>query len=1081
MFRRFQRIGTSAARTRTSRRPAVSQRALTFERLEGRWMLAASSYTWQNVAIGAGGFVDGIFYDPHQQNVIYARTDIGGLYKTTNDGQSWTQLLDFVGNSTSTSGNGTQQQLIGVLSFAIDPQNSNNLYADVGEYNSANGAVFYSTNGGLTWGQTNLSFYVGGNSNGRADGEQIAVDPNNSNIVYLGSNNAGLWKSTDAGHSFTRISTSVFTPASTNFALFDPASGTPGNASQTIYVGINSTSSGTNLYVTTNGGISWAQVTGSGTLPSGWMPGHAVLSGGNLFLGYANGQLPNTQSSAGGVFRYTPNTGVWANISPLAGGNFGYNGVAADPQNPNTVIVATFDHYSGPDQIWRTVNANAATPSWTSIYNYSTSQNFGFNGFNTTRNNSSAPWTGPFGDGIGNWADAIAINPFNSNQLMYGTGQGIWATDNASNNGTNTQLTAPGSWYFPDYGIEFTSALSLAAAPSGTPLFSTEGDINGFAHTTLTSSPANGAIVPTTAVIGSNVLGTMTSIDFAGTNPNAVAAVGSVGTNDGVYSTDDGVTWTAFGSKPSGASGGSVAVTSIGGASMTIVWTPSGAAPSYSTNNGTSWTTSGGSPSTGGTVIADRINPNDFYYYAGSRVYFSNNAGVSFTLQTSIAPSGGKLAVNPFVSGDLWIAASGGLYHSTNFGAAFSQVPSNLTSTNRVLALGAPAPGQTKPTIYVFGTLNNFLGIYRSDDGGSSWTVINDVNHQWGGLIQSMAADPNVFGRVYLAVNGRGVIMGNPANVLPANWIDADIGTPGNPGWATNSVTLSNGTVANQWTVNGGGAGLTGATFSVGLLSSSTKADGQRIATVVTTAPNGLHVGDQVTISGATPIAYNGTFVISSIVNATSFNYVVTPGLSAASGTITAATHDQFSFVYMPVSGDQSIVAQLTSLNNAGTGLPQAGVMFRAGSNAGDVFVALVQNTGSQLIFEYRSTSGGLINSTSLGNVPVGAEYVRLLRSGVNFSGYYSIDGVNWTQLGATIAVASMPTTALIGLAVTANYNPQLSSASFANVAVVASPTFLKGDINIDGHRDAGDIVPLMQALTDLMLIKAATICRRLI
>ena len=467
-------------------------------------------------------------------------------------------------------------------------------------------------------------------------------------------------------------------------------------------------------------------------------------------------------------------------------------------------------------------------------------------------------------------------------------------------------------------------------------------------------------------------------------------------------------------------------------------------------------------------MIADRVNPNDFYYYAGSRVYFSNNSGVSFTLQTSNAPSGGKLAVNPFVSGDLWIAASGGIYNSTNFGAAFSQVPSNLTSTNRVLALGAPAPGQTKPAIYVFGTVNNFLGIYRSDDGGSTWTVINDVNHQWGGLIQSMAADPNVFGRVYLAVNGRGVIMGNPANVLPANWIDADIGTPGNPGWANNSVTLSNGAVINQWTVNGGGAGLTGAAFSVSSLSSSTKADGQRIATVVTTAANGLHVGDQVTISGATPLAYNGTFAVSSIVNATSFNYVVTPGLAAASGTITAATHDQFNFVYTSVPGDQSIVAQLTSLNNAGTGSPQAGVMFRAGSNAGDVFVAVVQNTGGQLIFEYRTTSGGLINSTSLGNVPVGAEYVRLLRSGVNLSGYYSTDGVNWTQLGSTIAVASMPTTSLIGLAVTANYNPQLSSANFAKVAVVASSTFLKGDINIDGYRDAGDIVPLLQALTDL-------------
>src|SRR5262249_18296188 len=150
------------------------------------------------------------------------------------------QLLDFVGNSTGSSGNGTQFQLLGVLAFAIDPQNSNNIYADVGEYNSANGAVFYSTDGGQNWGKTNLSFYVGGNSNGRGDGEQIQVDPNNSNIVFLGSNNAGLWKSTDAGHSFTKISggtSGLSTNISSTFVLFDPSSGTPGNPSQTIYLG----------------------------------------------------------------------------------------------------------------------------------------------------------------------------------------------------------------------------------------------------------------------------------------------------------------------------------------------------------------------------------------------------------------------------------------------------------------------------------------------------------------------------------------------------------------------------------------------------------------------------------------------------------------------------------------------------------------------------------------------------------------------------------------------------------------------------------------------------------------------------
>ncbi len=351
------------------------------EPLERRLLLSAASYIWQNVNIGAGGFVDGIFYSPTQQNVIYARTDIGGLYKTTNDGTTWQELLDFVGNNAATSGNGTQQQEIGVLSFAIDPENPNNLFADVGQYSGTDGDVLYSTNAGATWNATPLSFYVGGNSNGRGDGEQIAVDPNDSNIIFLGSNTNGLWESTNAGQSFTQItggSTGLTSTMSTTFVLFDPTSGTPGSPSQRIYLGIDSTgsSSGTNLYLSTNGGSIWTKTTGTGTLPSKWIPGHAVLSGGYLYLGYANAEAPTGSITTGGVFRYTPGTsatnGAWANISPQTPGgsnpSFGYDAVAADPENPNTVVVTSFDRYSGPDQIWRTTNANAATPTWTALY-----------------------------------------------------------------------------------------------------------------------------------------------------------------------------------------------------------------------------------------------------------------------------------------------------------------------------------------------------------------------------------------------------------------------------------------------------------------------------------------------------------------------------------------------------------------------------------------------------------------------------------------------------------------------------------------------------------------------------------------
>ncbi len=254
-------------------------------------------------------------------------------------------------------------------------------------------------------------------------------------------------------------------------------------------------------------------------------------------------RMPRRQTAAspnGGVYRYTPSTGAWANISPKAtGGSFGYDAVAADPNNPNTIVVTSFDYYSGPDQIWRTVNANATTPTWTEIYDFSQQQNFGYGAYNTTRDSSNAPYAAGSGDGISNWAATVAINPFNSNQLMYGTGQGIWATDNVSNNGTNTKLTSPNSWYFPDDGIEFTAVGSVATALSGVPLFSAMGDIFGFAHTTLTTSPAQGAA------------SSLSSANYVDAANGVIAIVGNPSSGHfGAYSTNDGATFQIFPTSP---------------------------------------------------------------------------------------------------------------------------------------------------------------------------------------------------------------------------------------------------------------------------------------------------------------------------------------------------------------------------------------------------------------------------------------------------------------------------------------------------------------------------------------------------
>jgi xyloglucan-specific exo-beta-1,4-glucanase len=1038
------------------------------ESLETRLYLTVAAYSWQNANIGAGGFVDGIYYDPNNQNTLYARTDIGGLYKSTNDGATWSELLDFVGNGGSANnynGFSTNPQDIGVLSFAMDPQNSNYLYADVGEYNTTDGMILYSRNGGQTWNSYSLPFYVGGNSNGRGDGEQLQVDPNDENILFLGTNDDGLWYCTNAtsttGLSFSQVS-SFSASVSTTFVLFDGATGSKGNPTPTIFVGVNSTSAGTNLYETTYGGTSWTQVTGSGSLPSGYLPGHGVISNGNLFLGYANDEAPEGSITDGGVYRYSVSSNAWTNISPLAtSGAFGYDSVAVDPSNPKIVVVASFDYNSGPDQMWRTIDANDASPIWTEVYDYSTAQNYGYNGFDNTRNTTNAPWVAAYGDGVGNWVATIAINPFNSNQLMYGTGGGIYATNNISNGGANTQLTGANSWYFPDTGIEFTDLAGLAAPTSGVPLYSAMADIGGFAHSTLNYSPQQGSVYDN---------GSGNSTDYAGENPSDAVIVGEMGTTNGLYTTNDGASFDAFSTSPGGSADGTVAISANG---STIVWAPAGEGAYFSTNDGANWTLAtlgaGGTLPTGGVIVSDKVNPNYFYYWTENSddnswtLYISSDGGQQFTLSTlgSIATGNVTLAASPYVAGQLWMGGWNGIYKIVLTNLSNGNGPTqNITQVansavnvySNDLALGAPAPGTTTPAIYIYGTTpsSSFVGVWRSDDGGTSWLQLNSTNQQWGGLIQAVAADPNVFGRVYIGVNGRGILVGNPTTSLPANWIDTDINDPGNPGWATSSLALSTGAVVNEWSIVGGGAGYSASPISISSLSVTND-----VATAISTVANGFQVGQLVTIAGASNSTFDGTFAITTLANspasysagipsATEFTFALSAPNSTATGTITATLDDQFNYAYQSVAGNDTLSAELTGLTNAdGNGdLSQAGVMYRASTNADDPFIELAQNSVGNLVLEYRTTIGGSVTTRSvLSGISVGSEYVEIIRNSSNFTARYSSSGTSWTTAG-TVTIAAIPTTANLGLASTASYNPQLADATFTNVAITAPQGF---------------------------------------
>ena len=166
----------------------------------------------------------------------------------------------------------------------------------------------------------------------------------------------------------------------------------------------------------------------------------------------------------------------------------------------------------------------------------------------------------------------------------------------------------------------------------------------------------------------------------------------------------------------------------------------------------------------------------------------------------------------------------------------------------------------------------------------------------------------------------------------------------------------------------------------------------------------------------------------------------VTGGASASNGvfSVTGAgadiwgTADAFRFASLPVSGNGTVIARVTSVP-AIDPWSKAGVMVRGSLAASAVNAFMAVTPGNGVTWQYRSSNGG--NSSNLATPGLTAPYwVKLVRAGNTFTGYSSPDGVTWSQLGT--ATFTMASTAYVGLAVTSHNSASLCAATFDNVAV---------------------------------------------
>ena len=692
---------------------------------------SAGQNAWANVTIGAGGFITGVVYNPTQPGLAYLRTDIGGLYRWNAAARTWTPLLDF-----TTFQNENE---LGVDSVATDPIHPNRVWAAVGEYayswnDGAPSAILSSDDYGKTWQSHAVPFEIGSNDQGRDSGERLVVDPNDDNVLYYGTEDDGLWKSANGGESWAKDT--LFPDAGSDsaaglqFVTFDQTEKHLGTPTQRIVVGDADTDS---LYETTDGGTSWSKVTtGPGTVPIKAQ----FSSDGDLYVVYDQYTGPYYMG-VGKLYKFAPD-GTATDITPEGDENtWGYDGLALDPNNPDTVYVSTNDRWSPVDTVYRSTDGGS---TWSDV------------SASTSLNISSEPYlawgaTPKFGW----WIGTIAVDPFDSNHVVYGTGATLYGTYNmgAISSGGTVDFSSSAS-----KGIEETSVTGLLVpnGPSDCKLISALRDLGGFCHTSLTRSP-------TDTFDAAYSTGTGIAQDASG---NLIAFVGesSASTPAGQYSTDGGKTWTQFATTPSTMTygEGEVAVAADGGS---IVWDPAdGSNAVYTTDKGATWTAVTGLP-TGITPVADPVNPDDYYAIDSSTgvLYRSTDGGETFSQAATglTAASNDQLLTMPGHVGELYFAAqTGGLWHSTDGGTTWTQVEPSQVTASYTVGEGAAAPGSRFETLYMVGTVNGVTGFYMSTNAGAAWTKINS-NQQNFGWIPTIVGDPNHFGRVYLGTNGRGV------------------------------------------------------------------------------------------------------------------------------------------------------------------------------------------------------------------------------------------------------------------------------------------------------------------------------------
>ena len=749
----------------------------------------SATYSWQPIRIGAGGFACGIVVHPLDANARYLNDDTGQTYRWDTSKSEWLPMI--VRNDDGTgfpASIGTVARGAMTMGLAVDPANLKTVYLytmldgiGFNVYKSVDAGVHFTAGNLLTTpAKDDAQVY-----NMRWTTERLCVDPNNSQVLYLGTGKCGLFRSVNGGVDWTAVS----------------GGGAPGGGADLINVHIwknggTATAFGqtaSKVIVATaakNGGVYWSADAGQtwkdiavGTVLAGKDKGSCDLDQ-KTGVYYLCGP-DEKDATKGSVWRYAD--GAWTSSAPV--GSVGA-AITVDPKNSNRLFRA-----DGWASISRSLDAGK---TWT-VIKWTKANRVGFAGVR--------PNTGV--------ASAIKLDQ-DGCLWMPGGNDGLYRYQTKADNSDNEfALTIECK------GIENLVAMDIAFPQ------------NGKGRIAVAVQDETGVVIRNPDTLDVSWAATKQfacscghSVGYCPNDPDTIAVTSVDLWNTGTWkvkdprhssiTTDGGATWTEFpdiGPLPADLQWGRIAISRRGtwakGADH-MVWWCGTVAPYFTKDGGKTWAKTTSFDASGKmkpwkqgddmgfathhpiywitdrAMVADPSTPDKFFLRANGLGCFTSTDGGENWTKIGADPAIvwqpiTHIEANHVVKDDLWMMIyttppAGVMYHSTDGGKTWTTVCgvpegnksgdskyTNFPTINSfALGAGSGKAGDAAYTIYISGVHGQdpAWGVFRSTDAGVSWQRIAHFPYGILGATGMVAASWDDFGVVGIACGGQGYVYG---------------------------------------------------------------------------------------------------------------------------------------------------------------------------------------------------------------------------------------------------------------------------------------------------------------------------------